>query len=265
MKFLSRFIASILSLAIVGSAGAFIASAVVWNPTSLQESAHKAKISEQFASAIPTILNASLTLTPDEQFIVKTVVTPKRIEPLVDQILGNIAAADGTPLKLDLSSFQRAISSEGLPLPADLQKLTDKPVKLIPANSAAKLASFKQTNDKIKLFSPIVVIVLAALIFVLAKKQRFLVLGEAALFAAIELALLGLLAPKLPDLATSAIATSDFAPLKGAYLSLTTNLTSLAKHDFLLAAEVVGGVSLVMFAIHSFLLLFGKIPKKHKA
>jgi hypothetical protein len=263
MKFLSRLIASVLSLAIVASAGAFIASAIAWNPTRLQEAAHTAKISDQFAAAIPTILNASLTLTPDEQFIVKTVVTPKRIEPLVDQILGNIAAADGTPLNLDLSSFQQAVSSEGLPLPADLKKLTDKPVKLIPADKAAKLSSFKQTNDKIKIFAPIIAVALIVLIVILAKRQRFLVLAMASLFAAIELALLGLLAPKLPDLATSAIATSDYAPLKGAYLALTSSLTSLAKHDFLFAAEIVGGVSLLMFVVHGFFRLSGKLSKKH--
>ncbi|MEO7617605.1 MAG: hypothetical protein ABIS59_02070 [Candidatus Saccharibacteria bacterium] len=263
MKFLSRFIASVLSLAIVASAGAFIASAIAWNPTRLQEAAHSTNVSAQFATAIPTILNTSLTLTPDEQFIVKTVVTPKRIEPLVDQIFGNIAAADGTPLNLDLSSFQQAVSTEGLPLPADLQKLTEKPVKLISADKAVKLASFKQTNDKIKIFAPIISVVLIMLIIILAKRQRFLVLGEASLFAAIELALLGLLAPKLPDLATSAIATSDFAPLKGAYLALTSSLTNLAKHDFLLAAEIVGGVSLLMFIVHGFLRVSGKLSKKH--
>ena len=265
MKFLSRFIASVLSLVIVASAGAFIVSAIIWNPIRVQDAAHSTKVADQVASAIPTILNTSLTLTPDEQFIVKTVVTPKRIEPILDQILGNIASADGTPLSLDLSSFQKAISSEGLPLPSDLQKLTDKPIRLISAEKAAKLVSFKQTNDKVKIFAPIIGVVLIVLIILIAKRQRFLVLGEASLFAAIELALLGLFAPKLPDLASSAIATSDFAPLKAAYLSLTSSLSSLAKHDFILAAEIVGGVSLLMFIIHGFLRISGKISKKHKA
>lgn len=263
MKFLSRFIASVLSLVIVASAAAFIASAIVWNPNLLQDAAHSSKVAEQFASGLPTILNTSLSLTPDEQFIVKTVVTPKRIEPILDQILSNIATADGSPLTIDLSSFQKVVSSEGLPLPSNLQNLTDKPIKLIPADKAYKLASFKQTNDKVKIFAPIIAIVLIATIFLLAKRQRFLVLGEASLFAAIELALLGLFAPKLPDLATSAIATSDFAPLKGAYLSLTSSLATLAKHDFILAAEIVGGVSLLMFIIHGFLRISGKISKKH--
>jgi hypothetical protein len=118
----------------------------------------------------------------------------------------------------------------------------------------------------VKLFGPIIAIILIILIFVIAKKQRFLVLGETGTFAAIELALLGVLAPNVPGLGSSALASSDLAPLKDAYVSLAGNLAASIKHDFIFAAEIAAGISLVLFLIHGFVILKGKFGKsRHHA
>ncbi len=266
MKILSRFIASILSLVIVISASSYIFAHTIWNPSRVQDAAHSTDTASKIATALPLILKSSFSFTPDEQFIVKTVVTDKNVSPLLDQILSDVAISDGAAVKLDLHNFRKQIAAEGLPLTKDLDNLTAKPLTIIPADAAARLSSIKHTAGQIKIFGPVIAIVLILLIFVLAKRQRFLVLAEAGTFAAIELALLGLLAPKLPGFASSAIASSDFASLKDAYLSLGGNLAASVKQDYFLAAEVAIGISVLLFLIHGVVFFKTKFGKsRHHA
>lgn len=266
MKLLSRFIASVLSLVIVISASAYIVARTVWNPSRVQKAAHTTDAAGKIARVVPVILKSSFSLTPDEQFIVKTVVTEQNVSPLLDQVLKAIATSDGAPVKLDLGEFRKQIVAEGLPLTKDLENLTAQPITLISTDASARLASVKHTDGQIKIFGPLIAIVLIVLIFVVAKRQRFLVLAEAGTFAAIELALLGLLAPNVPGFATSAIASSDLAPLKDAYVSLAGNLALSIKQDFFLAAEIAAGISIVLFLIHGLVIFKAKFGKsRHHA
>ena len=188
------------------------------------------------------------------------------MSPLLDQVLSNFATSDGTPIKLDLSSLRKQVASEGLPLTKDLDKLTSKPLTIIPANTASRLASVKHSDDQIKIFGPIIALVLIVFIFLVAKQKRFLVLAEAGTFAAIELALFVLLAPNIPGFAASAIGSSDFAPLKDAYTALAGNLASSIKQDFILAAEIAAGTSIILFLIHGFVIFRAKFSKtRHHA
>ena len=141
MKFLSRFIASVLSLVIVFSASAYILARTVWNPSRVQEAAHTTGAAAKIATAVPVILKSSLSLTPDEQFIVKTVVTDQSVSPLIDQLLSAVATSDGSPVKLNLGSFRKQIAAEGLPLTKDLDKLTSKPLTIISADASARLSA----------------------------------------------------------------------------------------------------------------------------
>lgn len=266
MKLISRFIASVLSLVIVISASAYIVSRTLWNPSRVQEAAHSTGAANKIASAIPIILKSNLSLTSDEQFIVKTVSTDQNVSPLLDQILSRLATPDGTPVKLDLSQFRNQIAAEGLPLTKGLDNLTSKPLIIISADVSTRLASLKHSSYQLKIFGPILAIILIVLIFVLAKRQRFLVLAEAGTFAAIELALLSILAPKVPGFAASAIASSNLSPLKDTYLALSGNLATSIKQDFILAAEIAAGISVVLFLIHGFVLVRTKFGKsRHHA
>jgi hypothetical protein len=131
MKLLSRFIATILSLVIVISASAFIVARTIWNPNRIQQAVQTTATASKVAAAIPIILKSTLSLAPDEQFIVKTIVTDKNVSPLLDQVVSSIATSDGTTIKLDLEPFRNQIATEGLPLTKDLDSLTAKPITIL--------------------------------------------------------------------------------------------------------------------------------------
>ena len=106
MKFLSRFIASVLSLVLIASVSAYILGYTIWNPTFIQASAISGHLASKVAEEVPVILKSSLSLTSDEQFIVKTVVTDRSVAPYVDQIVSGLAKADGTLIRLDFSGYR---------------------------------------------------------------------------------------------------------------------------------------------------------------
>lgn len=262
MRHISRFVAFLLALLLILAVTSYIAGKTIWSPSRLQQAAQSSGASEKAASFIPEIISSNFALSDDEKFIVKTVVTPERIAPVINQVFTHFAVADGTPLSFDLSNYRQAISSEGLPLPPNLENLTSKPITIISSEFATSLASVKQTNDKIRLLAPILALVFAVLIIFIAKKQRFLLLAQAFIASAIGLGLIGLVSPLIPGLAASSLGTSAIAPLKDVIITLLGTLAKSAQSDFYLAGMICAGVGVVLFITHGLVVLMSKFSKK---
>jgi hypothetical protein len=266
MRFLSRLISALLSLVVIATVSAFILGATIWNPERLRTATDKAQVPAKVAETLPSLLKSSLGLNDDETFIIQTVATKERVTPYINQILDKLAKPDGQALQLSLNDMRRAIVAESLPLPAAIDTLTAKPFTAISAEQSTKLAAVKHLDDQAKLFGPIIAGVLIVLIVVLAKRSRFMVLGEAGIMVAIGLGLVGLILPTLPGILTSSIGTSAVAPLRDTLTAIAQGLLGVAQSFYYksaFAALIIGLLCYIIHGVSGFLAKFAK--KKHHA
>lgn len=264
MKFVSRFLAFLLAVSLVVTALVYISSSTLFNQSRLQAAAHSAQLSPKISAAIPDILKANLGLSADETFILKTVLTPDRVQPYLDQIITKIVQPDPTPVQIDFSAFRQSIQNESLPLPPKLAELTAKPLILISSHQAERLVAAKHLLDLGKLFGPIAAVILAGLILLIARHSRFLVLGEASIMTAIGLGLIGLLVPSGPEILTSSIGTSIIAPLKEPIQAAFKIVFTAAQTEYFQWSMVAVGAGLLAFIIHGVTVLAAKFGKSKR-
>jgi hypothetical protein len=197
MKFISHFLAVLLTLALVVSAGAWVVNQTTGDEHYLVHQAEQAHVADQLAQGLPAML-AGLTPTPDDaKVVLAQAITPAFIQDQIETVLPQLVryyGQDGAVPQLDLRELEARIQGAGFAVPPALTATLDTPQPVTVGRLDNGLKTAAHTSQQLVWWGPLAALALTVLIVLVARGRRWLVLAGSALGGAVGVAVLAGLA-----------------------------------------------------------------------
>ena len=216
MKWISRFLAGLLALALIATALAWVLGQTIWDQNYIVHKTEQVKLANQLAPALSKMLAANAGSTADGAVILGDALTPEYIQGRLDTLIPALERyyrEGGQVPRLDLSDLKSRITAAGYVVPPELAATLERPQDIHAGQADGAIRMANQQARRLQWVAPLAAALLAGLIALLARRRRWLVLAGASLSAAIGTALLAVAAWLPVSLVQSTLANSSAALL----------------------------------------------------
>jgi len=262
VKVLARLSAGILGLALALAVISWTADSDLLQPASLLNQIPPSTYT-QVAAVLPGAISRAAAVSTDQQALLSQFIDAGLVQHLANTVVTgelDYLHGQGAVPMLDLSPVAAKASMNGAELSPQLQTFLDKPQPLGAAGPNQDMRGVVTWLDRSRWLAPLVAVIMAVLIWFLAKHHRLRYLADSMLVALVAVGAAILLSLSLPSLADSLLATSTAAKLAPPIKSAAAGITARYNHTLIIAAAIFALAALGLYIAQYF---YGRFERHH--